>query len=299
MDAMELDQVTAVTLDTAHVATSADSAEANEHSVVMLLKAAGTSNDTASETEAATIDTAHVATPADSAEAYERSVVRLLKAAGTSNNTANEHSVLMLLQAGGASHHMASAKSTARLDSSSSKNSSNNAPATTTESETVPQPTQATNNSNSTSKETLTTVVAATTEIATEQEGPLSTNNYNYKVCYDVELQNTIDGYMLFLGGNEYKKPFVFNYKVCFEYYKKHKGDVVAQVEKDMVMKNKHDVLLAVNGQDVSGKDLHEVLDIITRYKTNPGTCQNKLKLTSLDRSSFNAFYSITSVFKG
>ncbi len=56
---MELDQVTAVTLDTAHFATSADSAEADERSVVTLLKAAGTSNDTASETEAATIDTAH------------------------------------------------------------------------------------------------------------------------------------------------------------------------------------------------------------------------------------------------
>ncbi len=64
-------------------------------------------------------------------------------------------------------------------------------------------------------------------------------------------------------------------------------------------MKNRHDVLLAVNGQDMSGKDIGEVLDIITRYKTNPGTCENKLKLTFLDRNSFNAFYSITSVFKG
>ncbi len=42
---------------------------------------------------------------------------------------------------------------------------------------------------------------------------------------------------------------------------KKHKGEVIHQVEKAIAMKNRYDVLLAVNGQDMSGKDIdnHEL----------------------------------------
>ncbi len=79
-----------------------------------------------------------------------------------------------------------------------SEHSLDKAPATTAESLAVQPPTQAMDNSNSNSKESSTNVVATTTENANEQEGPLSTNNYNYKVCYNVELQNTINGYMHF-----------------------------------------------------------------------------------------------------
>jgi hypothetical protein len=85
----------------------------------------------ASATSAITTDSAHVATAADSTEENECSVVTLLQAAGTSNNLA------------------------------------------------VPQPTQAPDKSNSTSKETTKNAIATTTESPDEQEGSLSTNNYN------------------------------------------------------------------------------------------------------------------------
>jgi hypothetical protein len=62
-------------------------------------------------------------------------------------------------------------------------------------------------------------------------------------------------------------------------------------------MQNKHDALPSVNGQDVSGIVLDEVLDIISSYKTNPETCKKKLKLTFLDRDSFNANSSIKTAF--
>ena len=64
-------------------------------------------------------------------------------------------------------------------------------------------------------------------------------------------------------------------------------------------MQNKPDALPSVNGQDVSGIVLDEVLDIISSYKTNPETCQKKLKLTFLNRKSFNAYDTVKSVFKG
>jgi hypothetical protein len=76
------------------------------------------------------------------------------------------------------------------------------------------QPTLAIYNSNCTSKQTSTNVAVSTTEAANEEETSLYTNSYNNKVCYDVELQNTIDGYMLFLGGNEDHTPYVLDYKV-------------------------------------------------------------------------------------
>jgi hypothetical protein len=162
----------------------------------------------------------------------------------------------------------------------------------------VLQPTLAIDNSNCTSKQNSTNVAVSTTEAANEEETSLSTNNFNYKVCYDVELQKTIDGYMIFLGGNEHHTPYVLDYKVCFEYYKWHKGDVLSEAVKSGVMQNKPDALPSVNGQDVSGIVLDEVLDIISSYKTNPETCKKKLKLTFLDRDSFNANSSIKTAFK-
>jgi hypothetical protein len=70
------------------------------------------------------------------------------------------------------------------------------------------QPTLAIDNINCTSKQTSTSVAVSTTEAANEEEISLSINNYNYKVHYDLELQNRIDGYMLFLGSNEHHTPY-------------------------------------------------------------------------------------------
>jgi hypothetical protein len=77
--------------------------------------------------------------------------------------------------------------------------------------------------------------------LATSQEvlaTTTSTIEYNYMVCYIVQLPNTIGGYMNFQDAAEDTSPYVFCYKVCFEEYKKNEGDVKAQIEKDQVLKH-------------------------------------------------------------
>jgi hypothetical protein len=82
------------------------------------------------------------------------------------------------------------------------------------------QPILAIDNSNCTSKQTSTNIAVSTIEATNKEETSLSTNNYNYKVCYDIELQNTIDGYMLFSEEmNTTHHICVLDYKVCFENY--------------------------------------------------------------------------------
>jgi hypothetical protein len=43
------------------------------------------------------------------------------------------------------------------------------------------------------------------------------------------------------------------NYLVAFDRYIRHKGDIPSKAEKNNVMRNKYDVLLAVNRQDRGG----------------------------------------------
>ena len=315
------------------VATTGEAVGDEEPSVLTLLKTAGASTLLCSETSAITRDSGNVIAAAHSVGGYETSAVILLQAAsnvmnsdsatavalssgGTGSNEVvettnmdenNQVGIQKLLELAGRAEEQRSMESSSTNSISTSKASTNTgatitAPNTTT-SVAAPRPTLPMNASNCSSNEKSTTVPVATTESESSNKEDtstsLSTNNYNYKVCYDVELQNTIDGYMLFLGGNSHNTPYAFDYKVCFESYKRHKGDVLSHAEKKMVMRNKHDVVLAVNDQDVSGLVLEEVLDIIKTYKTNPETCQKKLKLTFLNRKSFNAFDSIKSVFKG
>jgi len=304
-----------------------------EPSVLTLLKTAGASTLLCSETSAITRDSGNVIAAAHSVGGHETSAVILLQAAsnvmnsdsatavalssgGTGSNEVvettnmdenNQVGIQKLLELAGRAEEQRSMESSSTNSISTSKASTNTgatitAPNTTT-SVAAPRPTLPMNASNCSSNEKSTTVPVATTESESSKKEDtstsLSTNNYNYKLCYDVELQNTIDGYMLFLGGNTHNTPYAFDYKVCFESYKRHKGDVLSHAEKKMVMRNKHDAVLAVNDQDVSGLVLEEVLDIIKTYKTNPETCEKKLKLTFLDRVSFNAFRSVKSVFKG
>jgi hypothetical protein len=304
-----------------------------EPSVLTLLKTAGASTLLCSETSAITRDSGNVIAAAHSVGGHETSAVILLQAAsnvmnsdsatavalssgGTGSNEVvettnmdenNQVGIQKLLELAGRAEEQRSMESSSTNSISTSKASTNTgatitAPNTTT-SVAAPRPTLPMNASNCSSNEKSTTVPVATTESETSNKEDtstsLSTNNYNYKVCYNVELQNTIDGYMLFLGENTHNTPYAFDYKVCFESYKRHKGDVLSHAEKKMVMRNKHDAVLAVNDQDVSGLVLEEVLDIIKTYKTNPETCEKKLKLTFLDRVSFNAFRSVKSVFKG
>jgi hypothetical protein len=305
------------------VATTGEAVGDEEPSVLLLC----------SETSAITRDSGNVIAAAHSVGGYETSAVILLQAASNVRNSAsatavalssggtgsnkvvettnmdenNQVGIQKLLELAGRAEEQRSMESSSTNSISTSKASTNTgatitAPNTTT-SVAAPRPTLPMNASNCSSNEKSTTVPVATTESESSNKEDtstsLSTNNYNYKVCYDVELQNTIDGYMLFLGGNTHNTPYAFDYKVCFESYKRHKGDVLSHAEKKWVMRNKHDAVLAVNDQDVSGLVLEEVLDIIKTYKTNPETCEKKLKLTFLDRVSFNAFRSVKSVFKG
>ncbi len=301
------------------VATTGEAVGDEEPSVLTLLKTAGASTLLCSETSAITRDSGNVTAVAHSVGGHETSAVMLLQAASnvrtgsnkvvetTNMDENNQVGIQKLLELAGRAEEQRSMESSSTNSISTSKASTNTgatitAPNTTT-SVAAPRPTLPMNASNCSSNEKSTTVPVATTESESSNKEDtstsLSTNNYNYKVCYDVELQNTIDGYMLFLGGNTHNTPYAFDYKVCFESYKRHKGDVLSHAEKKMVMRNKHDAVLAVNDQDVSGLVLEEVLDIIKTYKTNPETCEKKLKLTFLDRVSFNAFRSVKSVFKG
>jgi hypothetical protein len=62
---------------------------------------------------------------------------------------------------------------------------------------------------------------------ANEEKIPEATTNttliekeYNEIVCYTVELTNTIDGYMITLGGNLNDEPYIFNCMASFQAYK-------------------------------------------------------------------------------
>lgn len=45
-----------------------------------------------------------------------------------------------------------------------------------------------------------------------------SCNEYNSSVCYEMMLEYTIDGYMNNLGSLSYCKPYIEEYKVCFDH---------------------------------------------------------------------------------
>jgi len=76
--------------------------------------------------------------------------------------------------------------------------------------------------------------------------------------------------------------PYVENYYVAFEGYKKHKGDIQSKAEKDRVVWKKGDVLVAINGEDIAGKTLSEVHDWIKELT------DDTITMTFLHRSWFN-----------
>lgn len=76
--------------------------------------------------------------------------------------------------------------------------------------------------------------------------------------------------------------PYVENYYVAFEAYKRHKGDIQSKAEKDMVVWNKGDILLAVNGEDIGGRTLSDVTSWIKTLT------DETITMTFLNRSWFN-----------
>ena len=85
---------------------------------------------------------------------------------------------------------------------------------------------------------------------------------------------------------------FVENYFVAFDRYNRHKGDILSQAEKDQLIWNQYDVLLAVNGEDIAGKSLEEVTNWIRTFTTE------SIKMTFLHRDLFNRYH-CKSVRKG
>jgi C-terminal processing protease CtpA/Prc len=76
--------------------------------------------------------------------------------------------------------------------------------------------------------------------------------------------------------------PYVENYYVAFDSYKRHKGDIQSKAEKNKVVWNKGDVLVAVNGEDIAGKTLSEVKERIK------GLTDDTITLTFLRMTWFN-----------
>ena len=76
--------------------------------------------------------------------------------------------------------------------------------------------------------------------------------------------------------------PYVENYYVAFDSYKRHKGDIQSKAEKNRVVWNKGDVLVAVNGEDIAGKTLSEVTQWIKELT------EDTITMTFLQRNWFN-----------
>jgi hypothetical protein len=125
---------------------------------------------------------------------------------------------------------------------------------------------------------------------------PSKCKAHEYDEAYDVTIEKTIDGYMLQLTTIETipPTPFIENYYVAFEAYKRHKGDIQSKAEKDRVINHKNDILLTVNGEDIGGRTLDDVTSWIKTFT------EETITMTFLDRRDFNNFsYKYKSVRKG
>ncbi len=85
---------------------------------------------------------------------------------------------------------------------------------------------------------------------------------------------------------------FVENYFVAFDKYNRHKRDVPSQAEKDRIIRNQNDVLLAVNGEDIADGTLEDITSWIKAFTTE------SIKMTFLPRNLFNNYF-YKSVRKG
>jgi hypothetical protein len=76
--------------------------------------------------------------------------------------------------------------------------------------------------------------------------------------------------------------PFIENYYVAFEGYKRHKGDIQSKAEKDRVIYHKNDILLTVNGEDIGGRTLDNVNSWIRTFT------EETIMMTFLHQTAFN-----------
>ena len=114
-----------------------------------------------------------------------------------------------------------------------------------------------------------------------------------YRDGYTVQLPKTEDSFMVYLFGTSTGVPFVEEYYAAFGGYIKHKDGRRAYAEELSVFRNEDDVVVALDGSDLSGRPLSELVLQITSAPI--GTI---IKLTMINKSAFNGRY-YRSVKKG
>jgi hypothetical protein len=107
-----------------------------------------------------------------------------------------------------------------------------------------------------------------------------------YRDGYTVQLPKTEDGFMVYLVGTSTGVPFVEEYYAAFGGYIKHKDGRRAFAEELSVIRNEDDVVVALDGSDLSGTPLSELVLQLTSAPI--GTI---IKLTMINKSDFNGRY--------
>ena len=106
-------------------------------------------------------------------------------------------------------------------------------------------------------------------------------NREEYFDSYDIAIPLQHGGCGLWL--ETHALPYVEDYYIIFEDYKKDDGGYSFLEDKDLVM-NFGDVLLAVDGLDIEGKNLDNIRNMLQ------GKSSNWVKLTFLNKEWFNRF---------
>jgi hypothetical protein len=107
--------------------------------------------------------------------------------------------------------------------------------------------------------------------------------NKRYRHAYIVKLPKTVDGFMISIGIAFDESPLLDEYYISFARYQRYKGDVMSQAKDLGVIKNVGDILVAIDGEDIAGKKMSEVLKMI-----EPKEVGGVLELTFVDRVAFN-----------
>jgi hypothetical protein len=107
-------------------------------------------------------------------------------------------------------------------------------------------------------------------------------NQEEYIDSYDVVLPLQHGGYELWL--QTHALPYVEDYYIIFKDYKKDDGGYSLLADKDIMM-NFGDVLLAVDGLDIEGKKLGDIMNMLQGKSSN-----RVVKLTFLIKEWFNWF---------
>jgi hypothetical protein len=108
-------------------------------------------------------------------------------------------------------------------------------------------------------------------------------DNKRYRHAYIVKLPKTLDGFMISIRKDLDDSPLLDEYYICFARYQRHKGDIMFRAEDLGVLQNVGDILVAINGEDIAGKKMPEVLKMI-----EPKVVGDVLELTFVDRVAFN-----------